>query len=413
MRLSGLELIRVGMPLVSPFRTSFGVETSRDVLLVRAVLATGGEDAGQGGSAAESASAAGAGGEIEGWAECSAPDDPYYGPDYVAGSAEIIRRYLAPMLFAAGQLGPASVGPAIARVRGHRMAKAAVETAILDAWLRWHRMSLAAYLGAYRTRVPCGVSVGIMDTIPALLGAVGGYLDQGYARVKLKIEPGWDVEPVRAVRERFGDIPLQVDANAAYTLADAGQLSRLDAFGLLLLEQPLAEDDLLGHAELARRVRTPICLDESIGSAAAAMAALRLGACSVVNVKPGRVGGFEEARRVHDVCRAAGVPVWCGGMLETGIGRAANLAFAALPGCTLPGDTSASSRYYETDITEPFVLADGEIGVPQGPGIGMDPLPGVLDRLAASRTWLTAGPAPDPGPGEPAPGGPGSATFTN
>jgi o-succinylbenzoate synthase len=371
MRLARLELIRVAMPLVSPFRTSLGVETSRDVLLIRVVL-SGGSD-----------------GESEGWAECSAPDDPYYGPEYVVGSAEIVRRYLAPMLFQVGRLEPALVAPALAQVRGHRMAKAAVETAVLDAWLRRHRMSLAGYLGACRTRVPAGVSVGIMDTVPALLDIVGGYLAEGYVRIKLKIEPGCDIEPVRAVRERFGDIPLQVDANAAYTLADAGHLARLDDFGLLLLEQPLAEDDLTGHAELAARIRTPICLDESIVSAAAAAAALRLRACSVVNVKPGRVGGFLEARRVHDVCHAAGAPVWCGGMLETGIGRAANLALAALPGFTLPGDTSASRRYYNVDITDPFALVDSTIEVPQGPGIGCDPLPEVLNQLATERAWLT------------------------
>jgi O-succinylbenzoate synthase len=371
MRLAGLELIRVGMSLVGPFRTSFGVETTRDVLLVRAVSSDAGD------------------GESDGWAECSAPDDPYYGSEYVAGSAEVITRYLAPMLFTVGHLDPASVAPALARVRGHRMAKAAVETAVLDSWLRRHQMSLAGYLGADRSRVPCGVSVGIMDTVPALLDAVGGYVEQGYLRVKLKIEPGWDVEPVRAVRERFGDIPLQVDANSAYTLADAGHLARLDDFGLLLIEQPLAEEDMAGHAELAARIRTPVCLDESIVSAAAAAAALRLRACSVINVKPGRVGGFLEARRVHDVCRAAGVPVWCGGMLETGIGRAANLALAALPGFTLPGDTSASRRYFDVDVTEPFELKDGMIDVPRKPGIGRDPLPEVLSRLVTERTWLT------------------------
>jgi O-succinylbenzoate synthase len=376
MRLAGLELVRVGLPLVSPFRTSFGVETSRDVLLLRAVLSAGESESDGGGGS-------------EGWAECSAPDDPFYGPEYVAGSAEVIERYLAPMVFAIERLDPAGVAPALAQVRGHRMAKAALETAVLDAWLRWHRMSLAAYLGADRSSVPCGVSIGIMNDIPQLLDAVGRYLEQGYVRIKLKIEPGWDVEPVRAVRERFGDIPLQVDANAAYTMADAAQLAKLDDSGLLLLEQPFAEQDLLGHADLAARIRTPICLDESIVDATTAAAALRLGSCSVVNIKPGRVGGFLEARRVHDVCRASGVPVWCGGMLETGIGRAANLALAALPGFTMPGDTSASRRYYDVDITEPFELKDGAIEVPRGPGIGVDPLPEVLGRMATGRTWLS------------------------
>jgi o-succinylbenzoate synthase len=224
------------------------------------------------------------------------------------------------------------------------------------------------------------VSVGIMDSIPELLEAVAGYLDQGYVRIKLKIEPGWDVEPVRAVRERFGDeVALQVDANTAYSLADAPALARLDPFGLLLIEQPLAEDDVAGHAALAGRIRTPICLDESITSAAAAADAIGRGACSIVNVKAGRVGGYLEAKRVHDVCADLGVPVWCGGMLETGLGRAANLALAALPNFSLPGDTSASDRYWHRDLTEPFVLEDGYIAVPTGPGLGVRPAP---DRLA-------------------------------
>jgi O-succinylbenzoate synthase len=237
--------------------------------------------------------------------------------------------------------------------------------------------------------VPCGVSVGIMASIPELLDAVGGYLAQGYLRIKLKIEPGLDVEPVRAVRERFGDdVLLQVDANTAYTLADARRLARLDPFDLLLIEQPLDEDDLLGHAQLARLVTTPICLDESITSARAAAAAITLGACSIVNIKPGRVGGYLEARRIHDVCVANAVPVWCGGMLETGLGRAANIALAALPGCTLPGDVSGSNRFYQLDITPPFLIADGHLPVPTGPGLGVEPLPDVLAAVTTSTQWV-------------------------
>jgi o-succinylbenzoate synthase len=374
MKLGGLELVRVAMPLVAPFRTSFGTETSRDVLLVRAVL-TGGA----------------AGDDVSGWAECAAGDDPYYSAEYVAGAADVTGRYLLPMLGAVADLTPEAVAPALARVKGHRMAKAALETAVLDAWLRAHGVPLARYLGSVRDRVDCGVSVGIMDSIPQLLDAVGGYLEEGYVRIKLKIEPGWDVEPVRAVRERFGDdVLLQVDANTAYTLHDAPQLAKLDDFGLLLIEQPLDEEDVPGHAELARRVRTPICLDESIVSARAAADAIRMGACSIVNVKPGRVGGYLESRRIHDVCVAMGVPVWCGGMLETGVGRAANLALAALPGFTLPGDTSGSRRYYAEDVTAPFVLDGGTLPVPDAPGIGVDPLPEALDRFATSRTWLPA-----------------------
>jgi O-succinylbenzoate synthase len=225
------------------------------------------------------------------------------------------------------------------------------------------------------------VSVGIAPSLPELLDEVDTYLQAGYRRIKLKIEPGWDAEPVQAVRDRFGDVPLQVDANTAYSLEDWPALAALDPFDLLLVEQPLDEDDLPGHAELARRIRTPVCLDESITSARVAEVAIAMGACAVVNIKAGRVGGYLEAVRIHDVCRAAGIPVWCGGMLETGLGRAANVALAALPGFTLPGDTSASDRYFHRDITTPFELVDGRLAVPTGPGLGVAPLPEVLDEL--------------------------------
>ena len=219
---------------------------------------------------------------------------------------------------------------------------------------------------------------------------MAAYLAEGYVRIKLKIEPGWDVEPVRAVREQFGDdVLLQVDANTAYTVRDARHLAELDAFGLLLIEQPLAEEDILGHAELARQMTTPICLDESIVSAQTAAAAITLGACQVVNIKPGRVGGYLEARRIHDVAAAHGVAVWCGGMLETGIGRAANAALAALPGFTLPGDISASDRFYRTDITEPFVIQDGHLTVPTGPGLGVTPIPEILEQVTTSVERIT------------------------
>jgi o-succinylbenzoate synthase len=295
----------------------------------------------------------------------------------------VIREHLLPRL--TGEVTAAKVGPLLAAVKGHPMAKAAVETAVLDAELRARGTSFGTYLGAVIDRVPAGVSVGIHPSIPALLDAVDGYLTEGYLRIKLKIEPGWDVEPVRAVRERFGnDVLLQVDANTAYRLADARHLAELDAFDLLLIEQPLPEDDVRGHAELAKVVRTPICLDESITSARAAADAIALGACAIVNVKAGRVGGYLEARRVHDVCAANGVPVWCGGMLETGLGRAANVALAALPGFVLPGDTSASGRYYRQDLTEPFELQDGHLAVPTGPGLGRDPLPDALAEFTTS-----------------------------
>jgi O-succinylbenzoate synthase len=365
-KLRAVELRRIRMPLVSPFRTSFGVETDRDILLVRVET----EDA-------------------EGWGECVAMADPLYSSEYADAAADVLTRFLVPALVSLKRLEATAVAPALARFKGHRMAKAALETAILDAELRAEGRSLARELGATRDRVPCGVSVGIMGSIPELLDAVDGYLAEGYLRIKLKIEPGWDVEPVRAVRERFGDnVLLQVDANTAYTLADARHLARLDPFDLLLIEQPLDEEDILGHVALARTVRTPICLDESIVSARAAADAIKLGACEIINIKPGRVGGYLEARRIHDVCAAHGVPVWCGGMLETGLGRAANVALAALPGFTLPGDTSASGRYYRADITEPFVLDGGHLDVPTGPGIGVTPMPDRLAEVTVSSTQL-------------------------
>ncbi|WNV88188.1 o-succinylbenzoate synthase [Umezawaea sp. Da 62-37] len=366
MKLTGVELRRVRMPLVAPFRTSFGTQNARDVLLLRVVTD-----------------------EAEGWGECVAMSDPLYSSEYVDAAADVLTRFLVPALAAHPRLDANAVAHVLEPFRGHRMAKAALEMGVLDAELRAEGRPLSRELGATRDRVPCGVSVGIMDSIGELLDAVGGYLDAGYARIKLKIEPGWDVEPVRAVRERFGDdVLLQVDANTAYTVGDARHLAQLDPFGLLLIEQPLEEEDLLGHAELAKLISTPVCLDESITSARSAAAAITMGACRIVNIKPGRVGGYLEARRIHDVCVAHGVPVWCGGMIETGLGRAANVALAALPGFTLPGDTSASDRFYRTDITTPFVLEDGHLPVPTGPGLGVEPLADELEAVTTSTEWL-------------------------
>lgn len=369
MRIDRLDLVRVRLPLVTPFRTSFGTSHDRETFLVHLVAESG----------------------HEGWAECGAEPDPLYSEEFLAGAELVLRDHLLPRLAALGEaLCATAVRPALAAVKGAPMAKHVLETAVLDAELREAGMSFARYLGAVRDRVPSGVSVSIMDEVPALLEAVAGYLRSGYRRIKLKIEPGWDLAPVRAVREAFGDdLPLQVDANTAYTLADAEHLARLDEYGLLLIEQPLPEDDLRGHAALARLLRTPLCLDESIRSARDAATAIALGACRVVNVKPSRVGGYLEARRIHDVAQAHGIPVWCGGMLETGIGRAPNLALAALSGFTLPGDTSASGRYYRQDLTEPFVLGpDGCLPVPDGPGIGVDVLPDALADATVSTERL-------------------------
>ncbi|MEV5460440.1 o-succinylbenzoate synthase [Streptomyces cellulosae] len=366
MKIESVELLRVGMPLVSPFRTSFGTQSRRDVLLVRVITP-----------------------EAEGWAECVAMAEPLYSSEYAGAAHRVTADHLLPRLFASGDVTAAAVASALAPVRGHRMAKAAVEAAVLDAELKAAGVPLGRHLGATQSRIVSGVSVGIHDSVPELLNTVGRCLSDGYARIKLKIEPGWDIEPVAAVRKHFGDdILLQADANSAYTRADARHLAGLDPYGLLMLEQPLEEEDVTGHAELARSLTTPICLDESIVSAQAAHEAIRIGACAVVNIKPGRVGGYLEARRVHDVCAAAGVPVWAGGMLETGIGRAANLALAGLPNFTLPSDISGSDRYYRQDLTEPFRVNDGTIPVPDAPGIGVAPLPEILDELVTERETL-------------------------
>jgi O-succinylbenzoate synthase len=328
----------------------------------------------------------------EGWAECGANDRPDYSSEYHTGAMAVLREFMLPDLFKLNNdLTAESVAPTLEWIKGHRMAKAAIETSLLDAQLRSTNTSFATYLGATKDRVPAGVSVGIMDSLDELMEYVHSYLDQGYVRIKLKIEPGWDYEPVKLVRETFGpDLLLQVDANTAYTRNDFDLLKRLDEFNLLLIEQPINEEDMLGHAKLADYIETPVCLDETIISADIARDAIELGAAEIINIKPSRVGGYLESKKIHDVSVAAGIPVWCGGMLETGIGRAANLALAAMPGFTLPGDTSASSRYFETDTTEPFVLVDGHITVPTGPGIGVDPIPEIVERYAVSREWIKA-----------------------
>ncbi|MEY3034288.1 MAG: o-succinylbenzoate synthase [Actinomycetota bacterium] len=364
-RVDRIELRRISLPLVTPFRTSFGTETARDILLVR-VDAEG----------------------VEGWGECVAGNEPLYSSEYVEACQHVTSHHLVPRLLRhdGGSVDADRVASILEPVKDHRMSKGALEAAILDAQLRRHGVSMAEKFGAVRDRVPSGVSVGIMDSIDQLVSAVGRYLDDGYVRIKLKIEPGWDLEPVATIRRTFGDsIPLQVDANTAYTRDDGAHLAKLDEFGLLLIEQPLPEDDVTGHAIVARQVATPICLDESITSAAAAVDAIERGACSIVNIKAGRVGGYLEAVRVHDVCAERGVPVWCGGMLETGIGRAMNLALAALPNFTLTGDVSASERFWARDIVdEPVRLLDGHVHVPTRPGSGVEIDHDFLDSVTTS-----------------------------
>lgn len=360
MRIEQVELVRVAMPLVRPFRTSFGVQEHRDVLLVHLVTDVG-----------------------EGWGECAAHAEPFYNEEFTEAALIVLQRWLVPAVLALDEPTGEAVGAACAGVKGYRAAKAGLEMAVLDAQLRSERRSLAHHLGATATSIEVGVSVGIPPTIDDLVSQVGGYVADGYGRVKLKVMPGWDLEPLAAVRSAFPDLPLQVDANAGYHVDHADLVAEFDRFGLLMVEQPFAVDELGAHARLAARMETPICLDESILSVVHATMALDLGACSIVNIKVGRVGGVLEAARIHDACRAREVPVWCGGMLETGVGRAANVALAALPGFTFPADISASDRYWRRDITEPFVLDGSSIHVPTGPGLGVSVDVEALHELGA------------------------------
>lgn len=362
-RVEAVELRRLRLPLRSPFRAAHGTERAKEVLLVRVL-----------------------GGGAEGWGECAALAEPTYTAEYVAGAHQVLRDHLVPRVLAGGEMGGSDVAGALSAVRGHRMAKAALEMAVMDAELREAGVSLAQHLGGSRPVVDAGVALGLC-TSAELVTAAETFVDQGYRRLKLKIEPGWDVEPVAAVRAALGaGVDVAVDANGAYAGEGDGlaALDELDGLGLVFIEQPLAPDDLRGHAQLARRLDTPICLDESVESVAGAEVALDLGACSVLNIKPGRCGGLLEAVKVHDFCLERGVPAWCGGMLDTGIGRAANLALASLPGFTMAGDLSASDRYFEEDLTDPIVLEDGCLRVPTRPGLGVEPRHEVLERFTTS-----------------------------
>ena len=366
MKLQEIELRTIHLPLVRPFRTSFGTQTSREVLMVKVTNENG----------------------TVGWAECVAMSEPLYSPEYVIGCLDLMKRFLIPALREKSSIAAEDVPVLLKPFLGGQMAKAALETAILDAQLRDQNISLAKYLGATKSKVECGVSVGIANDLAALVEEVKSYVDAGYRRIKLKIEPGWDYEAVKTIRQIYPDIPLQVDANQAYSRSDGKLLANLDEFNLLLIEQPLDEHDILGHAMLAKEVKTPICLDESIISLQSAQDALALEATTVINIKPGRVGGYIESKKIHDLCVDKKIPVWCGGMLETGIGRAANLALAALPGFTLPGDTSASSRYFKQDVTTPFVMEDGYLTVPTGPGIGVEPDLDFLEEITTAKELI-------------------------
>ncbi|MSR22340.1 MAG: o-succinylbenzoate synthase [Gemmatimonadetes bacterium] len=351
----GVELSEIQLPMREEFRSGAGVRKERRVLLVRVV----GED-----------------GE-EGWGECVAGEDPSYTYETTDTAWEMLSRFVLPGLPGREILAPDEILGPVRWVRGHPMAKATVEMAMWDLQAKELGVPLWELLGGSGKAVPVGVSLGLEPDDDALLRRVEEYLSRGYTRIKLKIAPGRDVAMMRAVCDRFPDAPLSVDANGGYSLEDEARLRELDDLGLLMVEQPLGHEDLRDHAQLQSRLRTPICLDESIRSPGDARLALELEACRVVNIKPGRVGGHGPAREIHDLCRAAGIPVWCGGMLETGIGRAHNIALATLPGFALPGDVSESRRYWDRDIVHPeFEMEGGRMGPPAGAGIGVEP-----DRL--------------------------------
>jgi O-succinylbenzoate synthase len=369
MRIEHIELRKIQLPYLSPFQTSGWVEEGSNAVIVR-VDAQG----------------------ITGWGESPVNRGPFYSEENTNTVWTIQQDFLAPMLLQADLNGPEDASPAFARVRGNRMAKSGLEFAVWDLFGRMQGRSLAQMLGGTRDRVAVGVSVGIQKDIDTLLRVVRDYLEQGYKRIKLKIKPGWDIEPTRAVRQAWPELMLQVDANSIYRLHDAEHLAKLDEFNLLLIEQPLDHDDIFDHAKLKPRLRTPLCLDESIVSPDHARWAIELKACDIINIKPSRIGGFADAKRIHDMAQAAGIPVWHGGMLESGIGRAGNVALASLPNFSLPGDISANDRYFKRDIVEnPFTLnADSTLSVPAAPGNGVIVDEAYLDEVTIARWELRA-----------------------
>ena len=357
-RIDRIELRIVRLPLVRPFQTSSSRKAHLDHILVRVE-----------------------GADLEGWGECASPSDPYYCPETTGTCWQILEDFLAAAVLGRDWSTIEELTALYRPVKGNRFAKAGLEMACWDALARSSGIPLHRMLGGTRPKIFSGVSLGIESSVDVLFEQIGRYLDEGYRRIKLKIAPGWDVEVVRKVRERYPEILLQVDANSAYTLDDLPTLRALDDFDLLLIEQPLAHDDIIDHVRLQAALKTPICLDESIHSAEDARKAIEIGACRIINIKVSRVGGLLEAKRVHDVCQARSIPVWCGGMHEFGIGRAANVAIASLPGFTLPGDVSGSDKYYAEDIVDPPILADrGAIAMFEVPGLGVEP---ILDRIEA------------------------------
>lgn len=364
-RIDQLVLRHIRMPLVHFFETSFSRTYERDIILIEVV-----KDG------------------ISGWGEVTAGENPFYNEEWTGSIWPLLIDYVGPRMLHHTFASAAEVGARTAYIRGHNMTRGGVEAAFWDLEARLNRQPLWQAIGGGTHRdIACGVSIGIQNTVDELLDKIEHELDAGYRRIKLKIKPGWDVDVIRQVRERFPDIQLMADANSAYALADAEHLKKLDAFSLMMIEQPLAHDDIIDHSQLQKQLHTPICLDECIRSAHHAEQAIQLAACRIINIKLGRVGGFTEAKRVHDVCQAASIPVWCGGMLESGIGRAHNIALSSLPNFLLPGDVSASQRYWKQDIVVPPVTVSpqGTIHVPDGIGFGFDIDAAYLDSLVVRR----------------------------
>jgi O-succinylbenzoate synthase len=359
-KIDRIELRLVTLPLVQFFETSFGRVDRRSFVLVTAHAD-----------------------DVTGYGECVAGDDPYYSAETNETAWHVLADFIAPRVLGVELAHPRDVFPSLKAIRGHHMAKAALEMAAWDLYARQLEQPLSVVLGGRGGVIHSGVSVGIQDSLDDLCRTVDRELAAGYQRIKIKIKPGWDLAAVRAIRDRFGAIPLMVDANAAYHLKDTAHLRELDAFDLMMIEQPLDYDDVRDHAALQAQLTTAICLDESIKSVSLATAALDAGACRIINIKPGRMGGFSESIRLHDLCASRGVPVWHGGMLESGIGRAHNIHLSTLSNFTLPGDVAASDRYYQPDLIEPAITVrpDGTIPVPTGPGIGVEI---VHDRVAAA-----------------------------
>ena len=359
MRVDRVELAVLRLPLVKPFETSFGRLDAREFVLV--IVHDGG---------------------ARGFGECVADVDPFYSSETTATALLVLSKYLVPSVLGRTLADPRELGRMVHQVRGHRMAKAALEMALWDLFARQAEKPLHELLGGRRRPIAAGVSIGIHPSLDALLDRVEEELGAGYRRVKIKIKPGWDHAPVEAIRAKFPAVPLMVDANAAYSVDSAQSLAALDRFDLMMVEQPLDYDDLVRHARLQKLLRTPICLDESIKSLQAAADALELRACRIINIKPGRMGGLSQSVAVHHLCSERGIPVWHGGMLESGVGRAHNLHLSTLPGFTLPGDVAASRRYFVPDLIDPpiEVGADGMIEVPPGPGIGVTPVPERVKR---------------------------------